>query len=491
MKVSNVKDILVRELCGCIKRSEVESSCGLSRQADRLFGYVSALSGAAGKCLRYSDEAGMVYVFDGRVWLPLAHSMGAEYNAIVNSASREVLMSCSGSISRGDLLTGETRLGKAILDGAILNKLEVSPTVIGFENGIWDFSCPENPKRHSYDERLPITHIREYDYDPFARCPRWEAFLGESMSMGDRETLQAFFGLGVKPRTMLGHSVEKMLWLVGSGGNGKSTCLDVLERVYGSGMFSHASLPTLLDGNVISRMLGTAPIIGCRYNRCDEIQMSDITRKIDLLKRLCSADHVEYRRIKGNAMSSNEIPFFVFSMNKTPRSGNTDPALLRRLLIVRFGFTVRAEDMDTSLQERLFEEASGIWNWCIEGYRKLSQRGFLFPRTVDNEAEQRKLMLASGQQLEVWLSDEGLSPTGRNLSQKPYKVPLGLMYDRYTEWCEKNGMDADYENPHAFGKVMTTGMKGGRSGLGYVKKRASIGMYFEVYSDKKISYGIK
>lgn len=491
MSGSVIKDIgtlLRTELRHCISRRDVSSACGLSTGSDRLYGYTEALSSAASSCLRYSDLDGMVYVFDGMIWRPLSDRMDSEYSSIVNSAVRDVLLWCCPSVKRGDLFNGESRLGKSILDGAVRNKMGVSPSVVGFQNGVWDFSDPLCPVSHSFSERLDIRSVREYDYDPGAVCPGWKSFLSGTVSAGDMDTLQSFFGLGVKPRTMLGHSVEKMLWLVGSGGNGKSTCLDTLEYVYGGDLFSHVSLPTLLDGNVDARMRGTAPAIGCRYNRCDEIQMSDITWKTDLLKRLCSADHVEYRRIKGNAMSSNEIPFFVFSMNRVPRSSNTDPALLRRLLIVRFGYSVRAEDMDTSLGERLRMEASGIWNWCLEGYRLLASRHFLFPRSVDNDIEQRKFLMSSGQQMDVWLSEEGLAPTGRTRLQKPVRVALSVLYDRYIAWCDRNGVDLDCENANVFSRVMATGMKG-RAGHGFVKKRASVGMYFEVYSDSKIDYG--
>lgn len=487
-----VSDLLVRELRSCAKPREVSRIAGSASSGDRIFGYVNVLSLSASACLRYSPLREMVYVFDGEKWVPVSdpeRGMDAAYVSTVNKAAWSVLKSCSDGVRDSDLLNRESRLGRAITDGAMQNVLSVSPSVVGFRNGVWDFSDPLNPVRHTFKERLGITSLRDYDYDPGARCPQWRSFLGNALSAADMETLQCFFGLGVKPRGQLGHSVEKMLWLVGSGANGKSTCLDVLERVYGDGMFSHASLPTLLDGNVVSRMLGTAPIIGCRYNRCDEIQMSDITRKRDLLKRLCSADHVEYRRIGGNAMSSDEVPFFVFSMNRVPTSRSADPALLRRLLIVRFGYSVRAEDMDTGLYQRLCKEAPGIWNWCVEGYRRMQERGFLFPRTADNEQEQRRLLMSSGQQIEVWLGDEGLSPQGSRRLQKPWKVPLSVLYDRYGAWCERNGVESDCENGHVFGKVMSSGMKG-RAGMGYVKKRYSGGMYFEVYSDKKIDYGI-
>lgn len=487
--MSSVKELLVNELCSSISKKQVVDACTLSRPSDRLYGFIDALTTSAGKCLRYSDTASMVFVFDGKIWIPLTSSMGTEYNTLVNSSCREVLLRCCKGIQRGDLLSGENRIGKSVLDGAIQNKMEESPVCIGFQNGVWDFSNPLSPEAHSFEERLPITSIRPYSYDPSARCPRWETFIENALSTSDADTLQCFFGLGVKPRTMLGHSVEKMLWLIGNGGNGKSTCLDVLEYVYGEGLFSHASLPTLLDSNVISRMLGTAPIVGCRYNRCDEIQFSDISKKIDLLKRLCSADHVEYRRIKGNASSSNEIPFFVFSMNRMPKSGNTDPALLRRLLIVRFGFTVSADRMDTGLRETLCGEAPGIWNWCVEGYKRMCERGFLFPRNKDNEDEQRRFMLDGGQMLEVWLQDEGIYPQSTKRLQQPYKVPLTILWERYNEWCEKGGLECDFTTIKEFSKIMTNGTRW-RAGMGYKKKRYSGGMYLEVFSDKKLSYGI-
>lgn len=490
--VECVRSLLVKELLGSIDRGAVVSASGRSVSGDRLFGYINALSDAAQACLRYSVVEGMVYVFDGRVWRPVGDEekgLDSRYYSVVNKTAWEVLRKCSDGVRDSDLLAGESRFGKAITEGAMSSVLQEGESVIGFRNGVWDFNDPLNPVRHSFEERLGIKSVRGYDYAPSRGCPAWERFLGNTLSGADMETLQCFFGLGVVPRTKLGHSVEKMLWLVGNGGNGKSTCLDVLEYVYGEGLFSHASLPTLLDSNNISRMLGTSPIIGKRYNRCDEIQMSDITKKMDLLKRLCSADHVEYRRIKGNAMSSNEVPFFVFSMNKVPTSRSTDPALLRRLLIVRFGYSVKAEDMNTGLYMELKREASGIWNWCVEGYRKLLGRGFLFPRSVDNDVEQKKLMMASGQQMEVWLQDEGLMAQGRNRLQKPYRVMLSTLFERYKEWCENNDVELDCENAYSFGRMMSSGSKN-RAGLGYVKKRAAMGMFFEVYSDNKIDYGI-
>lgn len=483
----DMRVLLRDELLRCMDVGSVVASSSLSRQGDRLYGYVDALTRAGASCLRYCDADGMVYVFDGRVWLPVGDK--SVYDRTVCLVAKDVLLSCCGNISRSDLMSGERRLGSAITDGAMCSELSFSSSFIGFTNGVWDFSDPLEPVRHGFSERLPITSVRDYAYEPGARCPMWESFLSNALGSSDVCLLQMFFGLGVKPRTELGHSVEKMLWMVGSGGNGKSTCLDVLEHVYGDGMFSHASLPTLLDGNVLNRMLGTSPIIGRRYNRCDEIQMSDITRKTDLLKRLCSADHVEYRRIKGNAMSSNEVPFFVFSMNKVPSSRSTDAALLRRLLIVRFKYSVRAEDTDTGLYGRLCGESSGIWNWCLDGYRRLVNSGFLFPRTGDNEVEQRRMMLSSGQQLEVWLSDEGLSPSCSRRLQKPYRVLLGVLYDRYRSWCEESGLECDCDSSRSFAQRMCTGGYG-RSGLGYVKKRSAAGMFLEVYSDKKIEYGV-
>ena len=305
MEVSNnidtIRDLMEQELLRSIDKKSVVGGTGMSRTSDRLYVWVDALMRASGGCLRYDSVGGSVMVFDGKVWVGVSSYGRDVSDSLMCKVARDVLLRVDPSIHKGDLMSCEKRLGKAIVDGAMMSAIGEGSSYVGFQNGVWDFSDPLEPVRHGFGERLPIRELREYDYDPGARCPEWEAFLGNTLGEADMRTLQMFFGLGVKARTGLGHSVEKMLWMVGSGGNGKSTCLDVLEHVYGEGLFSHASLPTLLDGNVLNRMLGTSPIIGRRYNRCDEIQMSDITKKTDLLKRLCSADHVEYRRIKGNA----------------------------------------------------------------------------------------------------------------------------------------------------------------------------------------------
>ena len=220
---SGIRDLLVSELLRCIDKKSVVSGCGMSRQSDRLYCYVDALSRAAASCLRYCASDGRVYVFDGRVWLPLPLKR-EEYDSMVNYASKEVLIGSYAGFQRGELMNGERRLGRAITDGAMSSSFDVSSSYVGFQNGVWDFSNPLEPVRHGFSERLPVTEVRGYDYDEGARCPEWEAFLCNTLSESDARLLRMFFGLGVKRRTELGHSVEKMLWMVGSGGNGKSTC---------------------------------------------------------------------------------------------------------------------------------------------------------------------------------------------------------------------------------------------------------------------------
>ena len=62
-------------------------------------------------------------------------------------------------------------------------------------------------------------------------------------------------------------------------------------------------------------------------------------------------------------------------MNQMPEIREDDLAFFRRLKIIEFKKFFSKEQMDKKLSSKLKLEASGILNWCIEGYRKYCEEG--------------------------------------------------------------------------------------------------------------------
>jgi phage/plasmid-associated DNA primase len=82
-----------------------------------------------------------------------------------------------------------------------------------------------------------VTRIKlNVTYDPEAKCPRWLWFIDECKT--DNKLLQEIAGFGLTP----GYEIQKACMLLGTGGQGKSVFLKVLNHIYGEANTSSVPL---------------------------------------------------------------------------------------------------------------------------------------------------------------------------------------------------------------------------------------------------------
>lgn len=134
---------------------------------ERLSGYMSLIQDACSRELR--SYRGQIYYFNGRYW----ESLGDVH---FERAICKVLDEYKAD--RGDIVRGSARIIRAARQGALLNPLQPSKAVVGFRNGVVDFSDIDHPVMHKFVEKLDITSVLPYDYDPKAECPYGLVFLG-------------------------------------------------------------------------------------------------------------------------------------------------------------------------------------------------------------------------------------------------------------------------------------------------------------------------
>ena len=60
------------------------------------------------------------------------------------------------------------------------------------------------------------------------------------------------------------------------------------------------------------------------------------------------------------------------------RLRDTTHGMWRRIYIIEFPKRFKEDEMDVFLQDKLDNELSGIFNWAIEGYKRLKDRKFQF-----------------------------------------------------------------------------------------------------------------
>lgn len=464
-------------LGGYVDRVELNRCYTLRTRNERLRVYHAVLRDACCACFRGTNISAdgrkcTVWGFNGRIWVTLTPGL---FRDVVGDA-------LIGSVKENDYFVTNDWMGSrgVIMDsaysGVSASPLERMGSIVGFQNGVWDFSVVDSPIYHSFDERMPVTDLLPYDYDPSAGCPMWKSFLNMMLTPTDIMKLQKYLGLGVVSRRLLPCVVESTLWLIGSGANGKTTIENVVRAVYGYDRISEASMAALLDRNQISHLMSMSTIEGKLFNICSEVDVADITKGSDAFKKLCSGEPQNARGIGENIHLAYEIPFLIFSMNQRPSNRRMDAALRRRIVEIQFNKSVRPEDMDASLGKKLESELSGIRNWMVEGYKRLVADDFKFEHTTNDE-----YMESNEQFFDIFAQREGLRPCAwAGHDEREQMVSASVLYERYCDFCERNMYGA---NPPSM-KSMGNDLKR----LNFRSVRKARGKYYAIYSDKVLDY---
>ena len=474
---------IISDLCSYIDATQLIQAYQHPRKNGRLFGYSDVLRDSCSKCFYWRN--GVVYVFDGRVWIPFD-------SEVLKYLIRDSLVSVSGvgcEVVKSDWIDCERKMFGYAMDGIRSHVLEYNGSLVGFSNGVWDFSDMLNPVRHDFRERMPVTNLLGYKYDPEAVCPVWLGFLGNMLRESDIEILQKFMALGCRDRKSLG-KIEESLWLIGDGANGKTTIQNVIRMVFGEWNVSTTRLDALLDRNIDARMRAMSAIEGRLFNMCAEISGSDIERGSDVFKSLASGEPQDVRGIGRDIHTAYDIPFLVFSMNQMPSNRKMDKAFLRRMVRIDFRSSVKREDMDRSLLTKLAGELSGIRNWVLQGWRKLERDGFsvLNEKRDDRMSEEDvEMYIANGQTVDVWLDQYAFLSPSRHVGHDDDEVMLEIrsvdLYKDYCSYCEGNLM-CEPVTAKSFGMQL-------HDRLHFEPKRKAQGVFYRVYCDKDSRFNIK
>ena len=236
------------------------------------------------------------------------------------------------------------------------------PATIVLTNGEYNFitgTLEPYDSYHKHINRLPIR------YDPAADCPAFKKFLSE-VSPGDEATIQELFGyLLVK-----GYPIQKCFIFQGSGANGKSTLLRVMEAMLGKENCSSVGLfdlvvKTFSKAELYGKLANIAPDIG-----------SDELKKTGIFKALTGGDTITAERKNMNPFTFNNYAKMIFSCNQLPTSPDNSDAFFRRFMIFQFKQVFDDASADTQLLEKLTtaDELSGVFNWALIGYSRIMQK---------------------------------------------------------------------------------------------------------------------
>jgi putative DNA primase/helicase len=207
------------------------------------------------------------------------------------------------------------------------------------------------------------------NYDPSATAPTWDACMKDWMAGDEQEEktkmLQQFTGYCLSSSMLY----DRALFMVGDGGNGKSTFIDTIAMIIGSEATSHIDLESLYSE------FGFHGLIGKRLNIIEEVHGNYY--QSNKLKKLISGEQVTINIKYKPQFKFRPQAKFVFAVNLLPRVDDTSTATERRICCLQFLNNWR-DNPNPQLRSDvglLSKELPGILNWMVDGAIDLAESG--------------------------------------------------------------------------------------------------------------------
>ncbi len=253
---------------------------------------------------------------------------------------------------------------------------DADPLLLGVKNGVIDLRTGRlvEPRRDQH-----ITKTSGIEYRPGATVSTWKTFLERIQPDPDvRSFLKRWCGYCLTGDT----SEQCFAIFYGSGRNGKTTLVETIMFILGT-WARQADFQTFAIKDRDSITNDLARLAGCRLVSAAE--GSDGVRLDEaIIKKLTGGDRITARFLHAEFFEYTPSFKLILSSNHRPQIRGSDEGIWRRIRLVPFGVTIPPNEVDPNLKKKLFEEASGILNWMIEGCQEWQRVGLGIPEAIAN-----------------------------------------------------------------------------------------------------------
>ena len=213
----------------------------------------------------------------------------------------------------------------------------------------------------------------------------------------------------------------------GEGANGKGVLFHMLEQLAGA-----AAVP--LDINQLRReRYQLADLAGKKVALCSETSATQNLVEDAIIKTLVSGDTIRVRQIYREPFTLYPTSKLWWAMNELPPVADTSEGFWRRIRVIPFNRQFNDTDQIKDLKQQLDQELPGIFNWAMQGLRRLREQGtFTAPMQIKVlTAQYRK----DSNPVALFVED-------RCVVGALEKVQSSAIYAEYKEWCRENTFQA-------------------------------------------------
>ena len=338
-------------------------------------------------------------------------------------------------------------------------------------NGMLDWKTgnvlPWNPEFHT-------TISFDITYDPMAECPRFEQYMEQWLPNENiRKVVQEYVGYCLIPNTKF----RKALFLYGKGKNGKSMLLEFLQDFFGD----HKA--TLSYDGLFQRF-GPANLKGKLVNIYDDTTVA-FAKDTGIVKNLIAGGTISAEFKGKDHFTFTNVARFIFSAQETPRTSDHSEAWYDRWIFVKFPNKFKpSNEKKVEIQTALKEERAGIFNWMLEGLKRLfSQDGF---------SESEDLFITNQ---EYRNQNDSISMFVSNMCKydgKQIGTTINDLYRVYTTWSDFEGLKplskrTFTERLQDLGYTKVKGYVNNKSGQTYLAHLV-LDVDSEDYAENKLDY---
>jgi putative DNA primase/helicase len=315
-------------------------------------------------------------------------------------------------------------------------KFDSDPFLLNLANGTYDLRARE---LRGYDQSDMITKLIPYRYDPEANGPDFDEYFAE-VQPDEHWREQILRDLGY---SITGKYGEFVFVHVGSGGNGKTTLLKLVSRIFHD-YATAASWKILSNKAEDTHETILAELEGKRFGI---VQMGGRALSSEQLRTIVAEPDFKARRMRSDSRTIEATHTLHVAQNDPPPMKQLDASTRRRIVVIEW--TTVIEDQDDTLPDKLIACGDYVLTRIIEAYYRFNRH------EIDKTATEAYF---EKNRVYAWIA-EALEPDANSW------ISTDVLYEAYKEWSESFGEKA--ESSTSLGRTLTA--------LGSLRDRKSEG----------------
>jgi putative DNA primase/helicase len=366
-------------------------------------------------------KIGVTYQWNGRCW-----------EEIHESTIRHQILVLLGDVGKTQYVSDVARIVADMSGIRGDRSFNDRPGMLPLQNGIFSL---QNMQVDPHNQDNLNTYCLDISFKPdpdnIPQCPVFSQFMTDFIKdPASRREVLKFMAYCFTRET----KHEKALFLIGPGGDGKSTFIRIMEFLLGEINVSNVSLGALEDQ--FQRVLLKDKLL----NVSTEIEGGLL--QSGMFKAVVSGDRISASYKHRDGFSFKPVAKHIFAANKFPPIQDTSRGLLRRMIIVETARSFSTPDL--GLADKLLAELDGIFIQLIHALKLLQEEGFKdeeIPYLVECKAR-----FAENNNPVIGFINSHVEECHEA------QIETLKVYERYVKFCSKRGYKPKTENN--FGKEL-------------------------------------